>query len=208
MAGRPGPVCTSVGVFSPYLLGVKPVSQVYLEGHLGAYVNSKLVADKDTLEALKCTEVREGQWSHKSSTTVQCKQLMELMREEHECFIPTEENTDTLEATVRMELPGIKKVAKQKVAKLFKEKSEEDASKIPFQGAMLTLLVQEKEDISWQGLIYKVPRGVMAWAVRAGTNTLASGQWPPPTTWPAGVSGWTPSASLTTAAPPATLVTS
>mgnify|MGYP007025700188 CR=1 FL=1 len=60
------------------------------------------------------------------------------------------------------------------MARLFKEKAEEDASKIPFQGALLTLLAQEKEDISWQGLIYKVPRGVMAWAVRAGTNTLAT----------------------------------
>ena len=82
---------------------------------------------------------------------------MDKMREEQECFIPTIENTDTFEATVRVELPGIKKVAKQNVAKLFKEKSEEEASKIPFQGALLTLLAQEKEDISWQGLIYKVP---------------------------------------------------
>ena len=106
--GVPARGRTSARVFSPYLLGVKPVSQVYLEGHLGAYVNSKLVADKDTLEALKCTEVREGQWSHKSSTTVQCTQLMEVMGEEQECFIPTEENTDTFEATVRVELPGIK----------------------------------------------------------------------------------------------------
>ena len=135
-------------------------------------MNSKLVADQDTLEALKCTEMREGQWSHKSSTTVQCRNMMDDMREEQECFIPTADNTDTFEVRVRVELPAIKKVAKQKVAKLFKAKAEEDASKIPFQGALL--LAQEKEDISWQGIIYKVPRGVMALAVRAGTNTLAT----------------------------------
>ena len=52
--------------------------------------------------------------------------------------------------------------------------AEENANKIPLQGALLTLLAQVKVDNSWQGLIYKVPRGVMAWAIRAGTNTLAT----------------------------------
>ena len=28
--------------------------------------------------------------------------------------------------------------------------------------------------ISWQALIHQVPRGVLAWAVRAGTNSLAT----------------------------------
>ena len=50
---------------------------------------------------------------------------------------------------MRVELPGIKKVAKQKVAKLFKKKAKAEARKIPFQGALLTLLAQEKEYISW-----------------------------------------------------------
>ena len=39
---------------------------------------------------------------------------------------------------------------------------------------MLSLLAQEKDDISWQVLIHKVPRGIMAWAVRAGTKTQAT----------------------------------
>ena len=63
---------TCAGIFSPYLLGVKPVSQVYLEGHLGAYINSKLVADSDTREALRCAEEREGEWVNKSSTICEC----------------------------------------------------------------------------------------------------------------------------------------
>ena len=46
--------------------------------------------------------------------------------------------------------------------------------KIPFQGAMLSLLAQEKESVSWQALIHQMPRGVLACAVRAGTNTLAT----------------------------------
>ena len=54
--GIPARGCTSLGVFSPYLLGVKRVSQIYLEGHLSAYISSKLVADDDTKEALRCAK--------------------------------------------------------------------------------------------------------------------------------------------------------
>ena len=39
---------------------------------------------------------------------------------------------------------------------------------------MLTLMGEEQKDIAWKATTYKVPRGVMAWAVRAGTNTLAT----------------------------------
>ena len=44
--GVPARGATSEGIFSPLLLGVKPVSQTYLEGHISAYINSILVADK------------------------------------------------------------------------------------------------------------------------------------------------------------------
>ena len=71
--GIPAKGATSAGIFSPMLLGVKPVSQVYLEGHVGAYINSKLVADEDTREALESAEAREAEWTRKTSTIVQYK---------------------------------------------------------------------------------------------------------------------------------------
>ena len=39
---------------------------------------------------------------------------------------------------------------------------------------MLILLAKAKENISWQSTVYRVPWGVIAWAVRVGTNTLAT----------------------------------
>ena len=65
------------------------MSQAYLEGHVSAYINSLLVADIDTKEALKCAEEREGQWTRKSSTLMQCKQILKEMTEEDGCTIPT-----------------------------------------------------------------------------------------------------------------------
>ena len=99
---------------------------------------------------------------------------MSEMVTQEECFVPTHENTNTYEATVRVEKPNILKTAKQKVALLYRKRAEIEAEKIPFQGAMLSFLAEEKEDISWQALIHKVPRGVLGWAVRAGTNSLAT----------------------------------
>ena len=92
--------CTSQGIFNPYLLGVKPVSQLYQEAHIGSYINSKLVADPTVKEALSCAEEREGQWVHKSSTINQCKAIFEQLKED--CFIPTSENTQKYEAACRL----------------------------------------------------------------------------------------------------------
>ena len=156
------------------LLGVKPVSQVYLEGHLGAYINSKLVSDEDTQEALKSAEEREAEWTRKSSTILQCKDIFTEMKEEMKCSIPTPDNCANYAVTVRVEKSNIMKEARRKVEELYRERSMEAAGQLPFQGEMLTLMGQEEKDISWKATIFKVPRGVMAWAVRAGTNTLAT----------------------------------
>ena len=172
--GIPSKGSTSLGISSPLLLSVKPVSQVYMEGHLGAYINSMLVADADTKEALRCAEEREGEWVNRSSTIRECKAIFEEMQNETECFIPTPENTNTFAATVRVEKPKIMAVAKKKVCETFKRRSAEAAALRGFQGQMLTLLAEEEQDISWKSTIYRVPRGVMAWAVRASTNTLAT----------------------------------
>ena len=39
---------------------------------------------------------------------------------------------------------------------------------------MVALVAEEEASISWQSLIFAVPRGVMAWMARASTNSLAS----------------------------------
>ena len=172
--GIPAKGATSAGIFSPMLLGVKPVSQVYLEGHLGAYINTKLVADEDTREALKSAEEREAAWTKKSSTIIQCKEIFTEMKEEENCRIPTPDNCATYAITVRVEKPLIMQEAKRKVERMYRERSIETASQLSLQGEMLNLMAEEEKDVAWKVTIYQVPRGVMAWAVRASTNTLAT----------------------------------
>ena len=43
-----------------------------------------------------------------------------------------------------------------------------------YQGDFINLLISEKSNVTWQSIIYGVPRGVMGFAMRAATNTLAT----------------------------------
>ena len=52
------------------------------------------------------------------------------MREEEDCNIPTGQNTETFEATDRVEMPMIQKVAKLKVDRIYREKAEEEEKEI------------------------------------------------------------------------------
>ena len=139
--GIPSRGCTSAGIFSPLLFGVKPVSQVYLEGHVSAFISSKMMADEDTKEALRCAEERESEWVRKSSTITQCKDILEEMTSGEECTIPTPENCANFAVTVRVEKPKVMKIGKQKVAAIYKRQSV--AEKLGMQGEVLALLDQE-----------------------------------------------------------------
>ena len=78
------------------------------------------------------------------------------------------------EAACRIEIPKLKKAANQIVAQRYVEIANKTAAETPFQGELLALLGQEDSDISWKSVIYSVPRGVMSWAVRSCTNSLAT----------------------------------
>ena len=73
-----------------------------------------------------------------------------------------------------MEKPKIMAEAKRKVDELYRRRSAEKVAKLGFQGEMLKFLQEEEQDIPWKALLYRVPKGVLAWSTRACTNTLAT----------------------------------
>ena len=44
------------------------------------------------------------------------------------------------------------------------------AERLEVQGAMAALIAEEEACISWQSIIFAVPRGVMAWMAKASTH--------------------------------------
>ena len=59
------------------------------------------------------------------------------------------------------------------IAEKYQERASETSSQLAVQGALASLLVEEKANMDWQSLIFAVPRGVMAFAARSSTNSLA-----------------------------------
>ena len=54
-------------------MDVKSISQLYTETHTVSHVSTRLVGDSTVNNAINCTLNREGSWSTKRSTTVECE---------------------------------------------------------------------------------------------------------------------------------------
>ena len=60
------------------------------------------------------------------------------------------------------------------MADRYLEKFNKQAEETPFQGEFINIMQKEKVDVMWKSYIYSVPRGVMGFAMRASTNSLAT----------------------------------
>ena len=139
---------------------------------MGNFINSSLLGDNVVKEAISCQISRESQWSTKSSTILECRDIFNQISET--CFIPTIENTIVYETAARIELPKLKKAASNIIAQNYLDKSNDKADNLTMQGEFAKLLAEEQNDVDWKSLIYQVPRGVMAFAARVTTNSLAT----------------------------------
>ena len=68
---------SDIAIFHPYLLSVKSPSQLYKEGHAGNYSLMRIKGDKIVNQALDSRLERESNWINKSSTILQCHQILE-----------------------------------------------------------------------------------------------------------------------------------
>ena len=89
-------------------------------------------------------------------------------------MVPTRENCNDFDKTVKKQMPKLKEAAKKEVQLIYLEKWNEKVKDLLIQGDFLNLLISEQTNVSWQSMIYGVPRGVMQFAMRSATNTLAT----------------------------------
>jgi hypothetical protein len=163
---------TDISIFHPYMLGLKPPSQVYLEGHAGNYLNMRVRGHPVVQVTLDAAVAREEVWTRKSSTICECSDIFSEVSENN--FVPTPTNTFNFQTASRLSLPNLKKATKEIVARKFLEKYNDQAQALTLQGDFLRLLQEEQKDVTWKSYIYAVPRGVMSFAMRASTNSLAT----------------------------------
>ena len=126
------------------MLGLKPPSQVYLEGHAGSYLLSLVKGDPVVKEALAVGVSREEEWARKSSTLCECRDIFEEVGEIS--MIPSPQNTYNFDAACRLALPNLKKQTNILGKKRYLEKYNEQAEETSFQGEFLALLNEEKTE--------------------------------------------------------------
>ena len=115
---------------------------------------------------------RESQWVRKSSTISECQTIIENVGEN--MMLPTPENCYNFESSLSHQLPKLKEAVRLEVQFIYLEKWNEKVKDLIIQGDFLNLLISEQSNVSWRSIIYGVPKGVMQFAMRASTNTLAT----------------------------------
>ena len=159
---------TDVGIFHPYLLNVKQPSQIYLEGHSSNMLLMRMKGDATVNACLDSQLEREGTWKNKTSTAVKSQTLI----------APIVKNSKTpkqpLTITRKQTMNTAKKLLKKTVAEDVKEKWDNRVRQLTMQGDFTSILMEEKQCVTWQSISRKVPRNVMSFAARLSTNPLAS----------------------------------
>ena len=89
-------------------------------------------------------------------------------------MLPTPENCYNFESSLSHQLPKLKEAVRLEVQFIYLEKWNEKVKDLIIQGDFLNLLISEQSNVSWRSIIYGVPKGVMQFAMRASTNTLAT----------------------------------
>ena len=150
-------------------MNIKTTSQLYLEGHAANYLSCKLKSDSNVQLAIESQLSRESQWT---STIVQCENIFQQVSEDN--LIPTPENCHNFESSLASQTPILKKAVRQEVQSIYFDIWKEKVEHLVIQGEFVKLLESEQSNVTWKSIIYGVPKGVMAFAMRSSTNTLAT----------------------------------
>ena len=104
---------TNLSFFHPQLMGFKAPSQLYMEGHAGNLLICKLKADETVQLAIESQLARETNWTRKSSTIVQCQEIIDIVSDNF--FPPTTTNCYNYRLLVASETPKLKKAVKNTI---------------------------------------------------------------------------------------------
>ena len=126
----------------------------------------RIKGDKLVNHALDSRLERESNWINKSSTILQCHQMLEQNIENDNIFIPSPLNCPDVEHARRHAIPRAKKAIKKSIEEETLDTWNKKVEKITMQG--------DFTNVTWQAVIKNVPRGIMSFALNSVTNTLPS----------------------------------
>ena len=85
-------------------------------------------------------------------------------------FIPSTLNCPDVNHARRHEIPRAQKAIKKSIEEEILKTWNTKVEKLTMQGGFVNLLIQEKENVTWQSLIKNAPRGIMSFALNSATG--------------------------------------
>ena len=164
---------TNVVLHMKQTLDIKSISQLYKETHTVSHTRTRLQGDEAVNSAINCTLGREGSWTTKKSTTVECERL--FMNAKHLNSVQGEAPTFTGENAVRLQCQYNTKVrdtVKTHMEGQHKERCMDKVKSLAVQGRTLALAEHEKTDFTWKGSLYDLKAGTLKFLVNAVIDTL------------------------------------
>ena len=159
---------TNAFIHMPQALDIKSISQLYTEMHTVSHVRTRLQGDSTVNAAIDCTLEREGSWTTKQSTTVQCEATFDTakhMVNTVECDIPTV----TRECDFNK---SVKNAVKKHMASEHNNKCLEKVKSLAVQGKILELAAAESTDFTWKSFLYDLKKGTLKFLANAHIDTL------------------------------------
>ena len=160
---------TDTAIFHPYMLNIKTPSQVYNEAHAGNYAIVRSKGDEIVNHALDSRIERESAWTRKHSTVVAMHTMWKDNIEQNRIEPAHEDDTF---AVKRKNVQHAKKVMQGSVKSQTISDRNTRVQKLTFQGDFLKLLIDKKENVTWQSISNNIPKGVLSFALKACSNGL------------------------------------
>jgi hypothetical protein len=160
---------TDTAIFHPYMLAIKTPSQLYLEAHASTLAMIKTKGDPLVNHAVNSRLARESQWTRKHSTV---KTVHNMWEENVKKSLVLNPSSKTAQRNMLVNVKEAKKVMKNSVTQETIQYWNTKVRKLTFQGDFVKLLIEEKQNATWQSVIHNVPKGVLSFALKTSSNGL------------------------------------
>jgi len=144
-------------------LNIPSIQELYDQCQISAYISSRIKGDNIVNAALDSRLSHEQQWTRKHSTTVACDKAF---------------NSALAKSNINNNLPKHKakeivtKQAKKDTKSQYQKDHQQRLEGLEMQGELLRLCKATESDMCWQGAIYNLPKGLMAFILNSSLNTL------------------------------------
>ena len=167
------PSATNAIIHMDQGLGVKSISELYMECHTVSHTRTRLKGDLTVNAAINATLERESEFTHKKSTCVEAEKIFKESLHTNTVLDEIPEFTGERAAALKNQFDcKVRDSVKSALAEVNRHKWEEHVKGLAVQGNFLALAAAEKEDVVWKSAMYDLKQGTLKFLLNASIDTL------------------------------------